>query len=101
MAMRTAGLAVLAALVGGCHAFDESLLRRDAGRDGGAIDAGVDAAGDAGPSCRPRLPPARPGGDDVDGAERVYLLRDAVLVQGEDWRSTGFDLDGKCTARGA
>jgi hypothetical protein len=97
MVRRTAAVLLSCWLCASCRAFDASLLEEDAGVDGSApIDGGVDA-GDAGPSCMPRRPPARPAAMDVDGAERVYALRDVEIVQGETWRMIGYDRDGLCS----
>ncbi|MBW2460091.1 MAG: hypothetical protein JRH11_00495 [Deltaproteobacteria bacterium] len=64
--------------VGGCKAFDESLLD------------------DASAECVPLHPAPRPGAG-ADGPEQVFALRDVNLDQGMAWRTTGWDLDDICT----
>ncbi|MFK8000389.1 MAG: hypothetical protein AB8H86_12375 [Polyangiales bacterium] len=104
--------ALIAVALMGCSVFDPGLveeLERDAGRDAFVADAGpadtstadvFDASGeDAGTvvfPTAPLRPPAGTEGPDVE--ERLYALRDALLNQdGDQWRTIGFDLDGRHT----
>lgn len=92
-------LASLAITGADCRVFDESLLDvdgRDASADSPAADTGVDAPEDSA-KCPLRRPPRRPSGEDADGPEVVFALRNIFLVQGNEWSRTGFDLDGRCT----
>jgi hypothetical protein len=84
-------VAAVAALVGSCKAFDESLL------DGAVEDAGVTACPDGTPL---RRPPPRPTGDDGDDGETYFFALRGLLVnqEAEDrWATIGYDLDGICT----
>ncbi len=97
---------VVAAMLAGCHVFDESLLDRqdgsvDADPDDPDATGDVDAAppqNDAGPGCALRRPPERPPGMDTeDDGQAFYALREIELDQSDEWVVSGYDLDGICT----
>ncbi|MCS6798122.1 MAG: hypothetical protein NZ898_06285 [Myxococcota bacterium] len=63
-----------------CKVYDPTLLR--------------DASSS---TCERVVPPPRPDVSDDGSMEMVFALRDVFLDQGEAWRTTGFDLDGRCS----
>lgn len=79
---RTAVTIICFLAVGGCKAFDETLLETDAG-----------------PSCPLTRPPDRPDGPDGDdGTTYFWAVRDMVIDQRENrWSTIGYDLDGLCS----
>ena len=95
----------LAVLLGGCSVLDPSLLPE--GDAGPAVDAppAEDApsapdSGGSGAVCMgtpSRTPPARPAGEDADGPEVVFALKEVLLNQRAEWQNIGFDLDGLCS----
>jgi hypothetical protein len=79
-------LAITVAIVclGGCEAFDETLLNPP----------------DVGPGCDLNRPPSRPDGDGSgdDGETYFFAIRDLLIDQRDDrWRTIGYDLDGICS----
>jgi hypothetical protein len=77
-------ISLMVACLGGCKAFDETLLDPP----------------DVGPGCDLNRPPSRPEGDGSgdDGETYFYAIRDLVIDQRDDrWRTIGYDLDGICS----
>jgi hypothetical protein len=76
-------------LAAGCKVYDPALV----GMRDGAVP------GDGGSACGIRPPPRSSAADDgVNIGEIAFAVRDVVFEQGADWRRTGYDLDGFCTA---